>query len=103
MAHSISGISVRKYVVAKNANSTRPASVSAMAVATAMLRAANSVANVNRSDGDAPLAAPIKPADKKRCGHEGRCQRHGVPQAVHEQSRVARHDQQDQHRDAAKA
>ena len=32
------------------------ATVTAMAVATAMLRAANSVASANRSDGDVPLA-----------------------------------------------
>ena len=43
----------------RKANSTRPASVSARAVATATFRVANSVARVNRSGRDAPVAAPM--------------------------------------------
>ena len=99
---SIRGISVRKYVVANKANSTRPASVSAMAAATAMFRVANSVASVNRSGGDAPVAAPInQPARNDAATNvaaSGTLSRR--PCTKHD--RVARDDQHDQRRHSAK-
>ena len=52
MPHSLSGISVRKYVAANEANSIRPAIVSAMAVATAMFRGRRGVLGV---EARAPL------------------------------------------------
>jgi hypothetical protein len=65
IAPNIRGISVRKYVVANRASSTRPASVTAIAVATATFLVANSVANVKRSCGDAVVTRPRSQPETK--------------------------------------
>jgi hypothetical protein len=77
----------QKYVVAKDANSTRPATVTAMAAATAMFRVANSVASVNRSDGDASLAVPINQPARNAATNVAHRKSHGVAQRGSEDQR----------------
>jgi hypothetical protein len=53
------GICARKQAVANTANSTRPRTVTAMAVAIPTFRTTNTMPTVKRSVASAPLAQPV--------------------------------------------